>query len=355
MWKAVVWRLFVRLLRRVPGEVRDRVIDLSLAPSLWMLRVLKALPDHHTARWRLYRAGLVAGYHVIPTHFYASEPDILTLEETKEHWATPLSLPGLPLDIHEQAATLRRMCLPYRSEYSGAAAFRHAESAGWGLGYGEIESEALHGVLRSVKPRRIIEVGSGVSTFCSLAALRLNEEESETPARVTCIEPYPSARLLQAAEDGLLELIGVPVQDVPVESYDVLGPGDVLFIDSSHAVKVAGDVTHLILEVLPRLKPGVLVHVHDVNLPYEYQPDFLTMYFHWNEPALLAAYLSDNPRWQILFALSVLHHGAPQVLQEVFPDYVPHRGERGLRLGGMSAPGHFPSSLWMEMIGPGSG
>jgi len=88
-----------------------------------------------------------------------------------------------------------------------------------------------------------------------------------------------------------------------------LQSGDILFIDSSHTVKIGGDVNYLFLEILPRLKPGVIVHVHDIFLPFEYRRDWVMDEFRfWSEQYLLQAFLSFNSEFEVVMANRYLAH-----------------------------------------------
>jgi hypothetical protein len=255
------------------------------------------------------------------------------------------------MDADEQADALRRMCLPYEPEYRGATAYKEGVERRLGPGYGRIESMALHGVLRSLKPQRVIEIGSGVSTHCVRVALDLNRGETGREASLTCVEPYPSAGLRSLPGITLLPQV---VQDVPLETFESLGENDLLFIDSSHVVKVGGDVNYLFLEVLPRLAAGVVVHVHDIFFPYDYQRDALKNFLHANESTLLQAYLAFNDRVRVLFCMSLLHYDRPDVLREVFPDYHPRANDAGLDVEQVpfrAVAGDFPSSIYLRVSG----
>ena len=104
-----------------------------------------------------------------------------------------------------------------------------------------------------------------------------------------------------------------------------LKPGDLLFVDSTHAVKPGGDVNYLILEVLPRLQAGVWVHFHDISFPYDYEPSLFKTLFFWAESTLLQAFLACNPRYAIVLSLSMLHHARQTELKEILPSYQPCR------------------------------
>ncbi len=131
-----------------------------------------------------------------------------------------------------------------------------------------------------------------------------------------------------------------------MERFDELGSGDLLFIDSSHAVKTGSDVVHLFLRVIPALAPGVVVHVHDISLPYLYPRTALEDYFGWQESTLLAALLTGNSGLRPLASLAALHYGRTEALMKLLPDYQPQANDAGLRTGDW-VHAHFPDSFWM--------
>lgn len=272
------------------------------------------------------------GVHVLPKHYYSSLPDYSWLDENRAVWRRRVDLTGMHWNISEQLTWLRRHCEETYHEVKGLKFYTKAEHMGYGPGYGPIESQLLHCVCRAVKPRRWIEVGSGVSTLCTLNALKLNTLEGSSDCEVMCIEPFPNKTL---TEVNGAQLVRQAVQTLPLTTFEALGPGDVLFIDSTHAVKTGSDVQYLLLEVIPRLRPGVLVHIHDIFLPYLHRPDILTSYFDWQETTLLLALLKGNRTLNVRACLSALHHDAPKQLNEALGDYNPTE--------------HFPTSIWLEV------
>jgi hypothetical protein len=163
---------------------------------------------------------------------------------------------------------------------------------------------------------------------------------------VTCIEPFPRPAL-RARTDIRLE--AAPLQLVNSSIFGALAPGDLLFIDSSHALKVGSDVARLYVDVIPNLAPGVIVHIHDIYFPYLYGPDAMRSYFGWQESTLLLALLTDNPRLRVLGCLSALHHDRPKELQAILGDYVPAPLENGLEGPGGIGDRHFPSSIYLAV------
>ena len=135
-----------------------------------------------------------------------------------------------------------------------------------------------------------------------------------------CIDPFPPD-VIQDGIPALRSLIKTKVQDVDLECFSQLESDDILFIDSSHTVKIGGDVNYLFLEVLPRIKPGVIVHVHDIFLPFEYRRDWvLDELRFWSEQYLLQAFLTFNSEVEVLMANSYLNHYHQRDLKAAFPD-----------------------------------
>jgi len=292
-----------------------------------------------------YRAALKAGVVVLPNHYYSPVADTNELRRTRASWARRSSMLGIDVDVAKQGAALQRMVKPYELEYRGNRTYLEGAARSFGPGFGYIEAQCLHGVLRALKPRKMIEVGSGVSTYCAMQACARNAQDGGHATQITCIEPNPRA-FRTIVNDKNIVLVESQVQNIDPEFFLALDAGDFLFIDSTHAVKPGGDVAYLYLEVLPRLKPGVVVHIHDIYFPYLYQRDLLTTLFQWSETTLLQALLTNNSRLSILFCLSQLHYDAPQILTDVFPEYVRQADADGL--ADPKAQGHFPASIYLQ-------
>jgi hypothetical protein len=147
-------------------------------------------------------------------------------------------------------------------------------------------------MIRDLKPRRCIEIGSGYSTRIATLAFARNEAEGHG-GELVCVEPFPEERLTRSA--SRFTLVEKPVQDVPLSVFESLQNNDILFIDSSHVAITGGDVCFEFLEVLPRLRPGVWIHVHDVFFPRDYPADWLLgRRWAFNEQYILEAFLSGN-------------------------------------------------------------
>jgi predicted O-methyltransferase YrrM len=177
--------------------------------------------------------------------------------------------------------------------------------------YPPLDAWVLACMIELSRPARMIEVGSGHST---LVCARANRERLDRAMHLTCIEPHPRD-FLTAGVDGVNELRVEQIQDTPLELFAELSAGDVLFIDTSHTVKTGGDVPWIFGEIIPRLTPGVLVHMHDVFIPGDYPEAWVMDGWGWNEIYLIRAFLTWNERFEIVW-------GCQYMLQNHFDDVV---------------------------------
>ncbi len=176
----------------------------------------------------------------------------------------------------------------------------------------------LYCFLRKFTPKTIIEVGSG---FSSAVLLDTIDDVYKQKPDVIFIEPDPDRLISLLKEDDKqqVRLIDKKIQEISTDFFSVLEPGDFLFIDSSHVVKCGSDLQMLILEILPRLKPGVFVHFHDVFYPFDYPSQWLVGGRYWNESYFLRAFLSYNCEWTILFFNTYVHHMFADLVKEKMP------------------------------------
>jgi hypothetical protein len=255
------------------------------------------------------------GFHVTPVHFYQPIPDTQSLPQ--KLWDRPSELVGIDMNESVQLDLLRNRFPKFRDEYEqfpiSPASGSHRFHLNNGL-FDGTDALVAYCMIRHFRPRLIIEVGSGFSSLISGEAAAKNNSSA-----LICIEPFPQEFLRQGFP-GLHSLIEKKVEDIDVEFFSQLDSGDVLFIDSSHTVKIGGDVNYLFLEVLPRLKPGVIVHVHDIFLPFDYRRDWIMEEFRfWTEQYLLQAFLTFNSEFEVLMANSYLSHCHKDGLQATFP------------------------------------
>jgi predicted O-methyltransferase YrrM len=243
-------------------------------------------------------------------------------------------MPGIELDLDRQVDFIRSDLKHHIDEFSPPR--RSAERGAYFTDNGSFEAvdgELAYAMVRHLRPKRVIEIGSGFSTLALAAACRANEAEG-SPSALVSIDPYPRAGLLDGVS-GLEALRQLPAQDVALEELTSLAANDVLFVDSSHVVRTRGEVNLVVLEVLPVLDPGVIVHFHDLFLPYEYHRGFLEGGRFFTEQYLVQAFLAMNPAYEVVLAAHALLRDRRPALAEL----VPSLGE------------HQPSSFWIRRRG----
>jgi hypothetical protein len=266
------------------------------------------------------------GFDLVRRSFYSPLPDRHSLPDSL--WRDPSPLPGVELGLARAMSLLENLA-PHLAEFQRTV----IEQKGFPLDNGTYESvdaETLYGALRHLKPSRVIELGSGTSSHIIAAALQQNEVEHR-PAEYLVFDPYPWEATKLGAVDGV-HVAPLGATEVPAERFDSLVAGDVLFVDTTHTVKTGGDVPHLVLDVVPRLAPGVLIHFHDIFLPYEYPRRWvIDMRLAWAEQYLLQAFLAFNPAFEVVLPAHALARAWPDEVRRLIPSFRP----------GIVAPGAF--------------
>jgi hypothetical protein len=177
-----------------------------------------------------------------------------------------------------------------------------------------IDPYIFYCMIRNFKPRTIIEVGSGHSTLLGAQASRLNNS-----TRYICIDPWPREFISIGVPS--VDFIRERVEHVELNIFHQLQPDDILFIDSSHVVRTGGDVSFIILEILPLLKKGVIIHFHDIFLPFDYPKDWIVRdHRFWTEQYLLQAYLAENEHVEVLFASHFIAEKHASQIRQTFPN-----------------------------------
>ncbi|GAA0592311.1 class I SAM-dependent methyltransferase [Kutzneria viridogrisea] len=253
--------------------------------------------------------------YVPPGHFYSPIPAPEDLARAASAARGRTEVPGVDLRAPQQRALVAKLAkrwseVPTRQLVDWRY---HPDNVMFGLA----DAAVYYSVFSELKPRRVIEVGSGFSSAIALDASDRYAPES----RFTFVEPYPERLLdlLRPDDQQRCTLIRTGVQDLPLDTFDQLRSGDLLFIDSTHVSKAGSDVNYLFFEVLPRLAEGVVVHVHDIFWPFEYPVDWLREGRNWNENYLLRAFLSYNSAFEVLLFNSWLWTTEHAFVSETLP------------------------------------
>jgi Methyltransferase domain len=298
------------------GEVALEVTRGNIGVSLLSRFLAKIVPRClHSAKFReIFRLWERHGFHVTPVHFYQPIPDIQSLPETV--WDGQSEMVGIDMNDALQLDLLRNHFPKFRQEYDQFPVEPTGEPGRFHFNNGLFDgTDALvaYCMFRHFQPRLIIEVGSGFSSLLAAEAIARNNNSA-----LICIEPFPLDFLRQGFP-GLHSLIENKVEHLDLGFFSQLKSDDILFIDSSHTVKIGGDVNYLFLEILPRLNPGVIVHVHDIFLPFDYRRDWVMDELRfWTEQYLLQAFLTFNGEFEVLMANAYLGHCYMKDLKATF-------------------------------------
>ncbi len=303
-------RLLPADLLAVPGEDRGLVERFLL-----QFRQYRRIEREYRRLLREVRhLRLVNGLDQQPYPDAHLQTPVASREEIAEAFARPHDasrFSGLQLNEPAQLALLEefRVTLgecPFPEEPAAGRRFHLRNPS-----YGHFDATMLYCMMRHARPRRIIEVGSG---FSSAAMLDVNHVHFRDNIELTFIDPDMTrlCALLGPGEADSLRLIERPVQEVPLDEFRRLEENDILFIDSSHVVKIGSDVSRLIFDVLPTLRRGVLIHIHDITDNLEYPREWLDRGRSWNELYFVRAFLMYNPafRIELYTAWLRLKHGA---------------------------------------------
>ncbi|RQV98982.1 class I SAM-dependent methyltransferase, partial [bacterium] len=294
--------------KNIPQEDLVHLLSLLLIPI-----ARNGLKDQATGT-RLFYIAESMDVHILPVHYYSPLPH--TTEIPQWNWQTRFEQ-GVDFNVQSQLRLISLLhdyakeMTDIRSEYDENL----PNEFYWNNpAFGAMDAVIYYSMIRHFKPKRVLEVGGGYSSLVALKARRANIETI-----VDVIEPYP-LDFLKSASQGLNRLIKLPVQEVPMIEFECLAANDILFIDSTHISKSGSDVNWIILNILPRLKPGVIIHFHDITLPWDYPREWVQQKrIFYNEQFLLLALLINNPAFEILLSNYLLGAEHSDELQKAFP------------------------------------
>lgn len=321
-----------QLKRLVRSSLQWPMLKIAALTAAGMNRLL---PDEDS-----YQIFYRQGFHLLRRHYYLPIPDAGDLGE--DFWKRESEMIGVEMNDAGALELLSRIPA-YMAEFRERFALTGTvETARFYLLNGSfmaIDAHMYYSLIRHFKPRRIVEIGSGFSTLLAGAACVQNGDNDGFAPHLTAIEPYP-ARHLKDGFPGLSELIEKKVQDVDLGVFSSLEANDILFIDSTHALRAGGDVQLEFCEILPRLAPGVLVHVHDISLPRAYPRVYFDQHLYWNEQYLLQAFLAYNQRFEVVWPGNYMLLRYPERVCEFFCEYHAMRA---------AYPSSEPTSFWMQV------
>jgi hypothetical protein len=282
-----------------------------------------------------------AGFHLLRHHYYLPIPSAEDLD--RAFASGPSQLVGVDMndagalnlleDVFPALAEEFRNIFPLHGDHKKRGFYLINGS------FMAIDAQVYFAFIRHFRPKRIVEIGAGNSTLVAAEACSRNAQQYGQSPELTAIDPYPPATL-KGDVPGLSKLIESSVQDVGLDVFMELEAGDILFIDSTHVLREGGDVQLEYCEILPRLAPGVLVHIHDISLPKPYPRVYFDQRMYWNEQYVLQTFLAFNARFEVVWAGNYNIMKYPQKVCAVFPEYYAMRE---------AFPQSEPSSFWIRV------
>ncbi len=256
-----------------------------------------------------------------PGHYASAIPSGIQIRADSARLFSRENQPIGGIDLNEatQLEVLRQIsahCHEFDAPASPAPGHRYYYD---NLLFGYFDALVLHGLLRAFQPSQVIEIGSGFSSALMLDVA----EKSLQGTHFRFIDPYSQniVSLLDEPRATQHEVIRTRVQDIDPSVFASLGHNDVLFVDSSHVLKIGSDLSRIFFDVLPMLAPGVLVHFHDIYWPFEYPESLIGAGRIWNESYAVRSFLQYNYSFQIIFYSSFLEHSHRAALERDLPGF----------------------------------
>lgn len=308
-----------KVIRRVARRSGFEVVRLDSMPGH------ESLPEGRTEPFATAEYDVVpkGRYDIVARNYYSPMPNLEQLPD--DIWDRSTALGGIELHAERAIKLVESELAPFVAELDvpsdgprppGDFFLRNQN-------YESVDAELLYAMVRARKPKRVLELGSGYTTLLIGAACRRNVEEGTATEHVA-YDPYPREQIIGAAPPPPTRFESISATEVPLDTFSELEPDDVLFVDTTHTVKLGSDVNHIVLEVLPALAPGVIVHFHDIFLPWEYpRVWFEEMEYYWAEQYLLQAFLAFNEAFDVILPAQALAREHPDRLKAVVPSFGP--------------------------------
>jgi hypothetical protein len=282
----------------------DIIISILIIPSGFIMLIFRKIGSHklNFSKSILKKIGIFP----LTSNYYEPSFDFNYL---KKKLSDKRNLPGIQFNTDNQINNLKKF--HYIEELNGLD---------FNINNNFFESgdaEIYYQMIRYFKPNKIIEIGSGHSSLIAKEAINKNKVIDNFVTELTCVEPYENKWL----EKKDIRVIRQKVEEIDENIFNSLDKNDILFIDSSHVIKPQGDILKIFLEILPRLKSGVIIHIHDIFSPRDYPEVWLKIENRFfNEQYLLEGILDNSSRYNVMLSLNLLKHDFYDELKNVCPN-----------------------------------
>lgn len=281
----------------------DIIISILIIPSSIIMFIFRKFGSHKLSLSKSILKKI--GIFPLTSNYY--EP-LFNFDNLKKKLNEKRNLPGVKFDLDNQVKNLSQFDY---SEELNSLSFNFNNKF-----FEAGDAEIYYQIIRYFKPKKIIEIGSGHSSLLAKQAIENNKKIDNFITKLTCIEPYENKWL----EKNDIEVIRQKVEEVDIKIFNDLNKNDILFIDSSHVIKPQGDIIKIFLEILPKLKTGVIIHIHDIFSPRDYPENWLKVENRFfNEQYLLEGILGHSSRYKIMLSLNLLKNDYYNEIKKVCP------------------------------------
>lgn len=294
------------------AKLVDFFLVIAIIPTSFIMLLYRKIGSHKMTMSTFFLKKI--GIFPIIKNYYEPQFDF---DKLKHDLKKKRNLPGVNLNTENQLNLLKKFS--YKQELIDLNLDSKDSNINFNIDNNFFErgdAEIYYQIIRFFKPKKIVEIGSGQSTLIALEAIKKNKLENNSLAELICIEPYENNWL----ENLGIEVLRKKIEDVELDLCKNLEANDILFIDSSHIIRPQGDILKEFLEILPVLKPGVIIHIHDIYTPRDYPERWLkkeTRFY--NEQYLLEAMLDNSNRYSVLLALNFLKNDYFEELKKQCP------------------------------------
>ena len=279
----------------------DLLISIIIIPSSLVMLIFRKIGGHKLllSKFILKKIGIFP----LTNNYY--EP-LFNFDYLKKNLKEKRNLPGINFNIDYQLKNLKKLRFKKELELLNLKNGSSLHNFNINNNFFEAgDAEVYYQIIRYFKPRKIVEIGAGQSTLIANEALNNNRKLNNHKTELICVEPYENKWL----EKQDIKVIRNKIEEIDDSLILDLNKNDILFIDSSHIIKPQGDILKIFLEILPKLKSGVIVHIHDIFSPRDYPERWLKIENRfYNEQYILESILDNSSRYEVMLSLNYLKH-----------------------------------------------
>jgi predicted O-methyltransferase YrrM len=305
----------MKILKKILNKLKfpiDVFLFLLLIPACFIMLIYRRFGSHKLPISK--KILNFFGIFPLTDHYY--EPQF-NFNKLNKNLNNNRNLPGINLNLNVQLKNLSN--LTYRNELIKLDLEKKSPNYSFYIKntfFEHGDAEIYYQLIRQLKPKNILEIGSGHSTLIALEAIKNNKDINQINTEITCIEPYENNWL----NNLNIKILRKKIEDIEENYYLNLKSGDILFIDTSHIIRPQGDVLKIFLEILPKLNKGVIVHIHDIFTPKDYPEEWIIKENKfWNEQYLVEALIMNTSKYEIFLMLNYLKNNAYNELKKICP------------------------------------